>query len=300
MGLNYTVGNKVYRYGYQGQFAEKDAETGFESFELRLYNDRIGRWTSSDPEGQFSSPYVGMGNNPVSGVDPNGGFAEGVIGQIWKSGMMAAGGFVTGAGIGIISGDKDPMRYALIGASIGLGASLIGSEIFDSSASKLILEDVGQASVKGLTFKRTGIDKDPFVGYRTVGYDLKISGNKPGTHWFQTAISDEPDTFGGRNKPNEIFIDNGGSKTSPYFDPRQDYHDNPQNSYGPNIPSRGRYFRMELSQVKLKPNGKYKILRTVSTGYYHYLGQKVVTIEPLKFSAPSQAHIDKLNSFKAK
>jgi RHS repeat-associated protein len=73
VGLNYAVGNKRYRYGYQGQFAEKDAETGFESFELRLYNDRIGRWTSNDPYGQFNSPYVGMGNNPVSIVDPNGG-----------------------------------------------------------------------------------------------------------------------------------------------------------------------------------------------------------------------------------
>jgi RHS repeat-associated protein len=74
VGLNYAVGNKRYRYGYQGQYAEKDAETGFESFELRLYNSRIGRWSSYDPEGQFSSPYVGMGNNPISVIDPNGGW----------------------------------------------------------------------------------------------------------------------------------------------------------------------------------------------------------------------------------
>ncbi|MBO2009608.1 RHS repeat-associated core domain-containing protein [Hymenobacter negativus] len=73
VGLNYAVGNKRYRYGYQGQFAEKDGETGWENFELRMYNSRIGRWTSYDPEGQFDSPYVGMGNNPVSGVDPDGG-----------------------------------------------------------------------------------------------------------------------------------------------------------------------------------------------------------------------------------
>ncbi|MFC6225873.1 LamG-like jellyroll fold domain-containing protein [Hymenobacter artigasi] len=73
VGLNYAVGNKRYRYGYQGQYAEKDGEIGFESFELRLYNSRIGRWASYDPEGQFDSPYVGMGNNPVSQVDPDGG-----------------------------------------------------------------------------------------------------------------------------------------------------------------------------------------------------------------------------------
>jgi RHS repeat-associated protein len=75
-GLSYTVGNRRYRYGYQGQYAEHDSLTGFESFELRLYNSRIGRWMSYDPQGQFSSPYVSMGNNPVSGVDPDGGFSS--------------------------------------------------------------------------------------------------------------------------------------------------------------------------------------------------------------------------------
>lgn len=69
------MGNKRYRHGYQGQYAEHDAETGWENFELRLYNSRVGRWLSYDPEGQFNSPYVGMGNNPVSGIDPNGGFS---------------------------------------------------------------------------------------------------------------------------------------------------------------------------------------------------------------------------------
>ena len=75
VGLNYTVGNKRYRYGYQGQYAEKDSEIGFESFELRLYNDRIGRWTSYDPKGQFNSPYIGMGNNPVLNTDIDGGYS---------------------------------------------------------------------------------------------------------------------------------------------------------------------------------------------------------------------------------
>ncbi len=75
-GLNYVVGNKRYRHGYQGQFTEKDEETGYDSFELRLYNSRIGRWMSYDPEGQFYSPYVGMGNNPVSDVDPDGGLSH--------------------------------------------------------------------------------------------------------------------------------------------------------------------------------------------------------------------------------
>ena len=38
-----------------------------------MYDGIVGRFTSIDPQGQFFSPYVGMGNNPVSGVDPTGG-----------------------------------------------------------------------------------------------------------------------------------------------------------------------------------------------------------------------------------
>ena len=60
-----------YRYKYQGQ--EKDAEKGMGAFELRLWDARIGRWLTTDPAGQYSSPYLGMGNNPVIRVDPDGG-----------------------------------------------------------------------------------------------------------------------------------------------------------------------------------------------------------------------------------
>ncbi len=62
-----------YRYGYQGQFAETDPETGKVAFQLRLYDSRINRWLTTDPYRQYASPYLAMGNNWVSRVDPNGG-----------------------------------------------------------------------------------------------------------------------------------------------------------------------------------------------------------------------------------
>ena len=68
---------EAYRYDYQGQFAEKDGETGLHSFELRQWDARIARWNSTDPYGQYFSPYMGMGNNPVSLVDPDGGWVKG-------------------------------------------------------------------------------------------------------------------------------------------------------------------------------------------------------------------------------
>ncbi len=78
--------NLDYRYAYQGQ--EKDEETGMEAFELRLWDARIGRWLTPDPYGQYASPYLGMGNNPISRVDPDGGtdgvFEVGEDGSVTK------------------------------------------------------------------------------------------------------------------------------------------------------------------------------------------------------------------------
>lgn len=68
-----------YRYAFQGQ--EKDIETDKEAFELRLWDSRIGRWLTTDPAGQYSSPYLGMGNNPINGTDSDGGFFNPVFGS---------------------------------------------------------------------------------------------------------------------------------------------------------------------------------------------------------------------------
>jgi hypothetical protein len=38
-----------------------------------MYDPAIGRWLSVDPKREFASGYLGMGNNPVSNTDPDGG-----------------------------------------------------------------------------------------------------------------------------------------------------------------------------------------------------------------------------------
>ena len=73
MPNRFLSSTKEYRFGYQGQFAEKDAETGLDQFELREYDPRIGRWLVPDPYSQHWSPYMAMGNNPINLVDPDGG-----------------------------------------------------------------------------------------------------------------------------------------------------------------------------------------------------------------------------------
>jgi RHS repeat-associated protein len=66
-----TIGSP-YRYQYQGQYSEGDVETGWNSFELRMYNPRLGKWVVPDPANQYFSPYESMGNNPINNFDPTG------------------------------------------------------------------------------------------------------------------------------------------------------------------------------------------------------------------------------------
>jgi RHS repeat-associated protein len=73
MPNRHTTDNN-YRYAFQGQ--EKDPETDMEAFELRLWDGRIGRWLTVDPYHEFFSPYVGMGNNPINLIDPDGGMTD--------------------------------------------------------------------------------------------------------------------------------------------------------------------------------------------------------------------------------
>jgi RHS repeat-associated protein len=60
-------------YLYQGGYSEMDDDIGWNDFALRNYDPQIGRWVQQDPYQQFASPYVGMGDDPVSYTDPNGG-----------------------------------------------------------------------------------------------------------------------------------------------------------------------------------------------------------------------------------
>jgi len=83
-----TAGTNDYRFGFQGQNAEKDNETNWNAFELRMYDSRIARWFQYDPHEQHFSPYQGMGNNPVNLTDPDGGGDDNFFKQIDGGGIF--------------------------------------------------------------------------------------------------------------------------------------------------------------------------------------------------------------------
>jgi len=69
-----TSTNPAQDYKYQGQELNESFEYNMHEFQLRHYDATIGRFVTTDPYEQFMSPYLAMGNNPVTSYDPDGGF----------------------------------------------------------------------------------------------------------------------------------------------------------------------------------------------------------------------------------
>ncbi len=77
-GREFTTSPK-FRLGYQGQ--EFEASVKMYGFALRMYDQRLSRWHATDPYEQHWSPYLAMSNNPISFVDPDGGWDGGPTGM---------------------------------------------------------------------------------------------------------------------------------------------------------------------------------------------------------------------------
>ncbi len=120
------------RFGYQGTFAEEDEYTGWNEFELRNYDPQTGRWTGVDPYDEFASPYLGMGNNPISTIDPDGGLSA----SAWLGiGLFAGTGAYLIANNNINDNNKDRRHFQ--SALIGLGTAFLiaggGYSAFESA-----------------------------------------------------------------------------------------------------------------------------------------------------------------------
>jgi RHS repeat-associated protein len=68
-----AMGAAPNNYQYQGDYSEFDDDLGWNDFMLRSYDPQIGRFLQNDPYDEFSSGYVGMGNDPINFIDEDGG-----------------------------------------------------------------------------------------------------------------------------------------------------------------------------------------------------------------------------------
>ncbi len=101
-------------YRFTGQ--EWDAETGLYNFRHRLYDPAIARFYAPDPERQYFSPYLYVGDHPLLMTDPSGEFSFGnVVGILESSAQIIVGAAVVGVGAYIGSTAVMAAGGALIG-----------------------------------------------------------------------------------------------------------------------------------------------------------------------------------------
>ena len=125
-------GEDELRDKFQGK--DLNPKTKLHDFHARQYEATLGRFLGVDPKNQFASGYVGMGNNPVMGVDPDGEWVHIAVGAViggvssYISGRHAglrgwdlAGFTVAGAGIGAMSGGAGAAASSSVSASLGTG-----------------------------------------------------------------------------------------------------------------------------------------------------------------------------------
>jgi RHS repeat-associated protein len=150
------------QYKYQGK--EYDTLTQWHDFHARQYDASLGRWFAVDPAGQFASPYVGMGNYPLNGVDPDGkwfgvddlivagvGFVYGYVshglqtgdwgGKAFANGGINAAMFELGyltAGGGLSSMGGAGLHAASTGVTVSNAGSFIASSAVNIAASSLL------------------------------------------------------------------------------------------------------------------------------------------------------------------
>ena len=94
----------------------QDPETGLYNFQARLYDPLLRRFLTPDPRGQFASPYVFLGNDPLSMVDPSGSVS------LWAEiGIGVAMGAIAVAGIGltVFTGGESDVVAATVDAELG-------------------------------------------------------------------------------------------------------------------------------------------------------------------------------------
>jgi RHS repeat-associated protein len=128
------AGVKANRFLYQGKEWQKDLGLNLYDFHARQFDPALGRWLAQDPQNQFASPYLGMGNNSSMMVDPDGNFTvlgSIVLGKIIGAALIGAGiGAASySAGVAISGGQWD---WGQFGSAVGMG-DLSGAVAFGVS-----------------------------------------------------------------------------------------------------------------------------------------------------------------------
>lgn len=161
---------------FQGK--KYDSLTKWHDFHARQYNAELGRLNSLDPRNQFASGYVGMGSNPLIGVDPDGQWVHLVIGA-------AIGGTINWISHGA-QFNAQGLKYFGVGAvagalTAGIGAGVNVAMAGGSFGAGFAGSATGVASTGFLSGAATGAAAGFTNGFISGTGNNLIAGNSFGT-----------------------------------------------------------------------------------------------------------------------
>lgn len=135
-----------------------------------MYDAQIGRWMSTDPMGEFWSPYTGMGNNPVSKVDPDGGQTKDNINFNTKTGKTE-----------ITKTNDNFNNYYIDGKFQGFAMKGLGGMSYENGVFKINGVFNFSVMLNEAIVKPKVETVDPRVGLFIGSFENTIFGEK---HWF--------------------------------------------------------------------------------------------------------------------
>ncbi|QSE99204.1 DUF6443 domain-containing protein [Fulvivirga lutea] len=124
-------------YLYQSKKLEE--EINLYDFHARLYDPGTGRFLAVDPAGQFASPYNGMGNNPILGIDPDG--------RVWHIVIGAA----VGGTINLLTNLDNIDSFGEGFAAFGVGAAVGGATAACGTCGGAVAIALGGGALIGAT-----------------------------------------------------------------------------------------------------------------------------------------------------
>jgi RHS repeat-associated protein len=167
LALNMTPANQTGTknpYKYQGIELEK--HFGLETYETvnRGLDPQLGRFNSVDPKAEsfyFESPYVSMGNNPVSKVDPFGDFYTEVSAE-------------KGNTYTVVDAKADADRNIYVVAPNSKGENVRTGEVIGKSLTEHSFVDDNGSAVKGAEINPNDKSGINFLNSKIIGPDIGL------------------------------------------------------------------------------------------------------------------------------
>jgi RHS repeat-associated protein len=240
---------EAYRYAFNGKENDREiyGEDNAYDFGARMYDARIGRWFSVDPQKgkyPFFSPYVAFGNNPVYYIDPGGETLDvAQKDEQAKADVQSVGGLKYSKHISIddagrvslnfdnmndrIKSDPKKMQRYINQAMMHAGVRAIADMIeakekyfYSTSAPESAIDNASGDIVNldgFLNFEKGTTKQGYFFNFSTTDYEPKVSngdaGLRPSNGYDGAVYIAKGDKFSGVQEPELDFRGNSTGKT---------------------------------------------------------------------------------------